>query len=541
MSVKKRALSLILVFLASNMVMGDLRYPGEQLSFCLKIQDKIEQEEILYKNLATNRSFQVRKPTRAEKSFMETFMSFKDFMEQSLHNPDWGYYGAGNVEFKTEHFLTVPKQVSPAFGAMIAYQAYAMWRSMLLSGDMTDGEVFHILEFGAGDGDLAYDILDSINRNVGLEKRSNTQTHWQKFYQQVRYCIGERAPALCIRQKARNKKFIDQKKCEVINTDAREMKKHFDHKVKGLVLSNELLDTFCLHKVHAMKDQPWKVCYLVPVLKKSFFEQNTNQVLQRFKKVFEERDQFNRENNAVLLKNMLPNAEELLLTRQDYFYLKAHEKMQSQSFSSFLRLEEVYVIDLDLIEELSSYVKTHGNYLKHLIDVRDNSRMRYFYLNHSAPQFIREAASVLDGGFVMTIDYGDTSSMHDWQLNCPSTAIRMYPERTSCYQEPGSADITSDVNFTDLYFVGKEAGFDVSFYGCQKAMQGNFTAIDEETLLAPFDMKNDLFSPVLPDGAIEYFCTSQSSNMFKMLIQKKVNSRNGYQLMVQSDSLFPAW
>lgn len=532
---------LLVILLFTHSVFADQRYPGEQLYLNAGLQNKLEQEEAAYKQFAGDATFKTRPSTKAEQSFMETFMSFKDFMEEALHNPDWGYYGAGNVEFKQEHFVTVPKQVSPAFGAMLAYQAYAMWRSMIQAGDMTEQEIFNIIEFGAGDGDLAYDIVDSIDRNAQLEKGLQVNTYWQKFYENVKYIIGERAPALCIRQKARNKRFIDAKKCDVINTDAREAKKHLDHTIKGLVLSNELLDTFCLHKLYAPKQNAWKACYLIPLLKKSFFEENNNPILQKYKAIYEERNQLNREIHKDFLKNIKIDDDEMLLSRKDYVFIKSHEKLQGQSYVDWLRLVETYVIDANLLKELQPYFLLHGYYLRHLVLTRDDSRHRYFYVNHSASQFIREASSLLDAGFVLTIDYGDTSMVHDWQLTYHSTAIRMYPERTSCYQEPGSADITCDVNFTDLYFAGKDCGLDVSFYGCQKALQGNFTAIDDNVVLAGFDMRNGLFSRVLSDEVIDYFCNSYSSNMFKMFIQKKVGKGNKYQLLGQSDPLFPAW
>ncbi len=531
----------LLSLLVSDYACATLRYPGEQVQYRLNMQDKLIQDESVYKNFAADRNIQSKIPTKAEKVFMDTFMSFKDFMEESLHNPDWGYYGAGNVIFTREHFLTVPKQISPAFGAMIAYQSYAMWRSMVLSGEMKDDESFYIIEFGAGDGDLAYDILDSIQRNIDTEKHLNVHPQWQHFYRLVKYYIGERAPALCVRQRTRNQKFIDEKKCEIINTDARDAKKYFSQKIKGLVLSNELLDTFCLHKILVSKNKPWKVCYLLPILKKGFFDQNTDPSLDRFKTIFEELNCYNREVHAEFLKGVNLASDDLILSKKDYLYFKAHEKKQGNSLAPFLRLEETYVIGVDLIDELVPYMKMHGNYLKHQVQLRDMTRNRFFYVNYSASQFIREASALLDSGFVMTIDYGETSLVHDWQLTHPSTAIRMYPERMSCYQEPGSADITSDVNFTDLYFTGKACGLDLSFYGCQKALQATLIVVDDQTVLAPFDMKNELFSPVLPDAAIDYFCTSRSATMFKMLIQKKVSAGNGYKLLAPSDLLFPAW
>lgn len=478
--------------------------------------------------------------SRTDQLFTETFMSFKDFMEECLHNPDWGYYGSGNVLFSQEHFLTVPKQVSPAFGAMILYQAYAMWRSMLQAQETTSQEPFYLIEFGAGDGDLANDILSSLERNVLLEQQIQETTQWQQFYRIIKYIIGERSPALCIRQRARNKKFIELGICDVLNTDARSARKCFDRSVKGLIFSNELLDTFCLHKVLAHKDQPWKICYVVPVLKKSFFEVfNNNPILQRYKIVVEDNDRFSRKQHAVYLASLKLADDDLVLNKQGYLYLKTYEKMQSAAYDAFLRLEEVYQIDVDSIDEVRSYLDQHGAYMRCLTNKRDTSRQRFFYLNVTASQFMQEVAAILDKGFVLTIDYGSNAMIHDWQLTYPSTAIRMYPENSSCYQKPGFADITSDVNFTDLYFAGQPAGLALSFFGAQSALQGNFIAIGEGIVLPPFDMKNELFAPLLPTQMVDYFCTSPNAAMFKLLIQKKVSGENKYQVLAQSEHIFP--
>lgn len=541
---KKNFFLSIIILLWMQPTKAEPVFPGENIML-EKQHEHLAYDEDIYKTFATYQAPPKRSDNGQQSSFINNFVSFNEFMEQALHNPDWGYYGAGNVIFKRGnqdgHFFTIPKQVSPAFGAMLAYQAYAMWRSMLESGDISAQEKFHIIEFGAGDGDFAYDILDSIHRNAEQERILALKTHWQDFYSIVKYIIGERAPALCQRQALRNKKFIDEQKCEIINTDAREAKKHFTQKLKGLVVSNELLDTFSLHKLHITEYGEIKACFIVPVLHKNFFQYNINEEIKALKSMLEQHDEQNRSTHASILKNHSNvDNNHLIINKRDYFYLKNYEAMKMAELNPFIQLQEIY-LDANQVPELESYLRKHGNYLISLVQARDNSRNRYFYINHSAPAFIQAASDLLEAGFVITIDYGETSIIHDWHLTFHSTAVRMYPERTSCYQEPGSADITCDINFTDLYFAGKECGLDVSFYGTQVDLQSNSIALDEKTIIPGFDMKNPYFSPILSDELINFFCSSQNSHMFKMLIQKKVKATNRYQILTASQSLFPPW
>ncbi|MBI3126398.1 MAG: SAM-dependent methyltransferase [Candidatus Tectomicrobia bacterium] len=78
---------------------------------------------------------------------------FRRYMELALHHPEGGYYaqprpriGAGG------DFLTSPHQ-SPWFGRMAARQLQAVWEALGRPA------VFPVLEYGAGEGWLAHDIL----------------------------------------------------------------------------------------------------------------------------------------------------------------------------------------------------------------------------------------------------------------------------------------------------------------------------------------------------------------------------------------------
>ena len=146
-------------------------------------------------------------------------VSFHDYMEMCLYYPEAGYYTSpGNKIGKNGDFYT-SSYVSPIFGAMIARQLEEMWKIL--------GEKkFTIIEYGAGTGFLAHDILNYLRNNC-------------KFYEQLQYCIIEKSPVMR----------------EMEKTILPDIVKWYDSiedipgEISGCVLSNELLDNFSVHQV----------------------------------------------------------------------------------------------------------------------------------------------------------------------------------------------------------------------------------------------------------------------------------------------------
>lgn len=81
-------------------------------------------------------------------------LSFAEYMQHALYAPGLGYYVAGNTKFGADgDFVTAP-EVSPIFGRVVARQCAAVL------ADIADGS---ILEFGAGSGRLAADVLKKLD------------------------------------------------------------------------------------------------------------------------------------------------------------------------------------------------------------------------------------------------------------------------------------------------------------------------------------------------------------------------------------------
>lgn len=137
---------------------------------------------------------------------------FDRFMELALYAPGLGYYVAGSRKFgEAGDFVTAP-ELSPLFAQCLARQA----REVLSALD--GGE---ILEFGAGSGVLAADMLAELERLDALP---------------ARYLIMEVSPEL----KERQKQTLAQRVPELLSRVV--WLEHLPKEFRGLVVANELLD-----------------------------------------------------------------------------------------------------------------------------------------------------------------------------------------------------------------------------------------------------------------------------------------------------------
>jgi SAM-dependent MidA family methyltransferase len=145
-------------------------------------------------------------------------ISFCDFMEMCLYYPELGYYTSARDKIGWSGDYYTSPYLSRLFGVMIAKQLEEMWR---ISGE---GK-FTIVEYGAGTGFMCYSILEELKKNKDL-------------YEQLNYCIIEKSSAMCQKQK------------EILNEKVSWHKSIQDiAPVTGCILSNEVVDNFCVHQV----------------------------------------------------------------------------------------------------------------------------------------------------------------------------------------------------------------------------------------------------------------------------------------------------
>jgi SAM-dependent MidA family methyltransferase len=140
-------------------------------------------------------------------------------MERCLYTPGLGYYSAGQQTFGAGgDFVTAP-EVSPLFGRCLAHSCHAVLES-IGGGD--------ILEFGAGTGRLAIDVLGELQRSGCLPGR---------------YLILERSAGLRQRQQQALQQQLPQLQDRVSWIDSLP-----DAGFRGVMLANEVLDAMAVER-----------------------------------------------------------------------------------------------------------------------------------------------------------------------------------------------------------------------------------------------------------------------------------------------------
>ena len=150
---------------------------------------------------------------------------FRDFMEAALYHPQHGYYRSRREKMGREgDYLTSP-EVSPAFGVLVGRQLREMWQAM------GTAQRLDVVEAGAGTGRLCRDILRWA------------RGHAPDFRDAFTYTIVEVSDALVQRQR------------EVLAEEAEDVRwsAELPDDIEGCLLSNELLDSFPVHRV-AVRD-----------------------------------------------------------------------------------------------------------------------------------------------------------------------------------------------------------------------------------------------------------------------------------------------
>ncbi|WP_245727915.1 class I SAM-dependent methyltransferase [Nitrosovibrio tenuis] len=140
-------------------------------------------------------------------------------MRLALYAPGLGYYSGGAAKFGQEgDFVTAP-EISPLFGRAVARQA-AQVLEVVESGD--------ILEFGAGTGKLAFDLLLELEKLGSLPKRYFILEVSAELQQRQRYLFERSTPHLLPRIT-----WLE----------------NLPPKFNGLILANEVLDALPVHLV----------------------------------------------------------------------------------------------------------------------------------------------------------------------------------------------------------------------------------------------------------------------------------------------------
>lgn len=149
------------------------------------------------------------------------WISFARYMELALYAPNLGYYSGGSAKLGKDGDFTTAPELTPLFGQTIAHVA----------ADLMKQSAPQIMEFGAGTGKLAADILTEL-------KESGVPLH--------RYLIVEVSGELRARQERTLRGFPQVRWLD-----------KFPPAFSGVVIGNEVLDAMPVHLV-VKTEQGWK-------------------------------------------------------------------------------------------------------------------------------------------------------------------------------------------------------------------------------------------------------------------------------------------
>jgi SAM-dependent MidA family methyltransferase len=390
------------------------------------------------------------------------FLSFEQYMDSALHDPQWGYYQRAVSIGKAGHFDTHPEEQSPHYGGWVAAWAFKLWSDMLQHGELSEADAFPVIEFGAGNGRLARDFLDAV--------ASGTAPRWKLFASRVQYRIFELSASLRERQRA-----LLGHDAQVAEGDARRpaeaLQRDFPAGLRGLVLSNEVPDAFGVHKLVLSAEGNALCCLVVPRL--------TLAVKQALDAALGRRIEAS---NSALREalELSDNIDHFYLDRVVYAeVMRAISRLSAEPRDVLLAgiwFEEAYV-SAALVPELAAHLHENADQYALALAAEDSGIVQY--VNLHANRFIAELGSSLAAGFIVTLDYGDTT----WNLvqgaRRGDFPFRVYgewqdyvPRPNDPYAAPGNQDLTADVNFTDLARAGQAAGLKLVHFGPERDVAG---------------------------------------------------------------------
>ncbi|ASS75973.1 hypothetical protein CIG75_14060 [Tumebacillus algifaecis] len=155
--------------------------------------------------------------------------TFAKFMEWALYHPDLGYYTSDRRKFgKAGDFYTSPG-INPVFAEVLADQ-------LAEKAALLGGKPFTLIEFGAGEGMLARDLLN------------RWQSTYPTLYERVVYLIVEISPTLRAVQQEQTSAHAGK----IIWMSQEEVKAGGQY--CGAVLTNEFVDAFPVHRVVKQAD-----------------------------------------------------------------------------------------------------------------------------------------------------------------------------------------------------------------------------------------------------------------------------------------------
>ena len=153
-------------------------------------------------------------------------ISFAEFMETALYDPDGGYYMTRERAVGLDGDYYTSGDVDPIFGRLLARQVREM-------SDRLGGGPFTLVEVGPGKGILCRDLVTAC-----LEEAPD-------FIRRLSIVLIEKSPKMIAVQEEVLKPLRDRGARIAWEADVRAL----NPPISGCILSNELLDAFPVHRV----------------------------------------------------------------------------------------------------------------------------------------------------------------------------------------------------------------------------------------------------------------------------------------------------
>ncbi len=367
--------------------------------------------------MATSSSQSIATPAEVER-IARLFPSFRDFVDDALFHPRWGYYSTGRVRFgEGGHYDTFPLALSPLFGRMLAQYAYRFWRR---AGQPAR---FELCELGAGNGQLCLDVL------VRVAAGERADGAWARFARSFRYRIIERSSALIARQRQQ----LGPLAGAVTWTRADLAEKSLPDLPLGpcgLVFANEVLDCLGHHKVVPAPDGSPGVTFVVPLIVKAGRAPRG------------------------LVRGL--DGAERAVPRTALARVFGSEQWRQR-----VTCREV-VLPLRVVPDLDPFVRRH--YPEFFVA---GKQLRSYFACPAIERLVGSTARLYRRSEILWIDYGETRQFH--LTTAEHQRIFAGPPRSgaSVYRAPGRDDITFVVDFSVVARSAQAAGLRVKFYGGQ--------------------------------------------------------------------------
>ncbi len=158
-------------------------------------------------------------------------ITFADYMELVLYHPEQGYYTSGMVDIGKAGDYFTASSLGSDFGELLAEQFVEMWQRL------GKPKRFDLVEMGAGKGELASDIFNYCWHN------------YPQFLACLQYRIIEQSPSLTQQQKQQLQPW--QQKGNLRWETWEDIP---NQSVMGCLFSNELVDSFPVHRVKIEND-----------------------------------------------------------------------------------------------------------------------------------------------------------------------------------------------------------------------------------------------------------------------------------------------